>query len=322
MNYPKYVIQAVAEDFERKRSIREQERLSRLYHVYAICPDIFEIDKELSNVGSEIVKATLQGKEGIRERIETIKKRNIYLQHKRALLLSDLGYDKDYTEPKFECKKCNDTGYVGVKLCSCYKNALIMKAYENSGFGNLLKIQSFENFNFNLYSTEEAIEVKKYYDTLYTYSVNFPKDKSSFLFFGGTGLGKTHLTTAIAKKIIDNGYNVVYETSQNIFSDFEYDRYIDRNEKDSPKSLRYFECDLLIIDDLGAELSTAFTNSCLYNLINTRLSKGRPIITSTNLSSKEMRKIYEDRITSRLFGEFTIIPFVGTDYRRKKLKNN
>ena len=322
MNYPKKVTHAVAEDFERKRADRENLRLVRLNQVYSLCPEIAEIDKALSNVGSEIVKATLMGKEGINERISAIREKNLAMQEKRAALLVSLGFDKDYTEPPYECDKCNDTGYLGVKLCSCYKNALILKAYESSGLGNLLKKQSFENFSLDGFEGEEKSRIQQNYNVLSKYADKLDSFSPSIILVGGTGLGKTHLSTAVARKLIDKGYDVVYETAQNIFTDFDRDRFLDRFGGEEPVSYKYLDCDLLIIDDLGSEMVSTFSISCLYNILNTRLNKGKPIIISTNLTGSEVQRLYQDRITSRLFGEFLILPFTGTDYRRKKLKNN
>ena len=322
MNYPKKVTHAVAEDFERKRADRENLRLVRLNQVYSLCPEIAEIDKALSNVGSEIVKATLMGKEDINERISAIREKNLAMQERRAALLIDLGFDKDYTEPPYECDKCNDTGYLGVKLCSCYKNALILKAYESSGLGNLLKKQSFENFSLDSFEGDEKLRIQQNYNILSDYADKLDCSSPSIILVGGTGLGKTHLSTAVARKLIYKGYDVVYETAQNIFTDFDRDRFLDRFGGEEPVSYKYLDCDLLIIDDLGSEMVSTFSISCLYNILNTRLNKGKPIIISTNLTGNEVQRLYQDRITSRLFGEFLILPFTGTDYRRKKLKNN
>ena len=322
MNYPKKVVYAIAEEFEHKRASRETLRLSRINEVYSLCPEIKETDSALSEVGSEIFKATLMGKDGIEERIAKIKEKNLALQAKRAQLLKSIGFPEDYTDPPYECDKCNDSGYIGTKLCPCYKNALIMKAYENSGLGNLLKKQSFENFSLDSFEGDNKKNMELNYSILQKYAEEFDVSCESLLLAGGTGLGKTHLTTAVAKRLIDKGYDVVYETAQNIFTDFDRDRFLDRFGGEEPISYKYLDCDLLVIDDLGAEMVSSFSISCLYNIINTRLNKGKPIIISTNLSSVEIKKMYQDRITSRLFGDFYILPFTGTDYRRKKLKNN
>ena len=155
-------------------------------------------------------------------------------------------------------------------------------------------------------------------DYVKDYIDDFPIMKCNLLFVGGTGLGKTHLSTAIAKALIEKGYNVIYETAQNIFFDFDNDRFRDRFSDSEPESSKYLDCDLLIIDDLGSEAINSFTVSCLYNILNTRLNKGLPIIASTNLNSKEIRSKYHDRITSRLFGEFNIQMFYGNDLRKIK----
>ncbi|MBQ2766264.1 MAG: ATP-binding protein, partial [Clostridia bacterium] len=139
-------------------------------------------------------------------------------------------------------------------------------------------------------------------------------------FCGTTGLGKTHLSTAIAKTLIERGFDVVYDTAQNILSDFEYERF-GRSYGDDSESRtdKYFDCDLLIIDDLGTEMTNQFTVSCLYNIINTRINHSKSMLISTNLTQNEIRERYSDRITSRLFGDFMVMRFVGKDIRLQKL---
>jgi len=147
----------------------------------------------------------------------------------------------------------------------------------------------------------------------------------NLLFIGATGLGKTHLSAAIAGEIISQGYDVVCETAQNFFADFEFERferpYGSREAGDGSKTDKYFECDLLILDDLGTEMTNQFTVSCLYNMMNTRLNRGKAMIINTNLTRDELKKRYADRITSRLFGEFLPLIFMGQDMRSLKLGN-
>ena len=137
-----------------------------------------------------------------------------------------------------------------------------------------------------------------------------------------TGLGKTHLSSACAKAVIDRGFDVVYESAQNIFSDFEYERFNRGYNTDAQneKTARYFETDLLIIDDLGTEVTNQFTTACLYNIVNTRMCTGKGMIINTNLKKEELVAKYQDRITSRLFGEFEICLFMGKDIRSQKLR--
>jgi DNA replication protein DnaC len=163
---------------------------------------------------------------------------------------------------------------------------------------------------------EQVLETARRYVGL------FSDEKSqNLLFFGQTGLGKTHLSSAIAKSLIDRGFDVLYETAQNLFGDFEDERFnrTYNTGMDEKKTDRYFECDLLIIDDLGAELSNQFTASCLYNLINTRQNAGKSCIINTNLTLNEIEKRYSQRIFSRLCGQYQVLQFTGRDVRMMKL---
>ena len=145
-------------------------------------------------------------------------------------------------------------------------------------------------------------------------------DKKNLLLYGLTGLGKTHLSAAIAARLIRRGYDVVYETAINLFGTFERERFMRDDRNGRRESERYFDCDVLIIDDLGTELSNQFTATVLFNVINTRLCRGSATIINTNLSQKEIRERYDGRTSSRIFGEFRPLPFVGTDYRLLKLE--
>ena len=318
MSYSKEIVEAVFSDFDKKRKNNEHQRNLRLLEAYRVAPELKAIDYELSSTGLQVLGASLQGKEGLEERLASIKQRNKELQEKRASILKENGFDTDYTDIKYECDKCQDQGYVNEKMCSCLRTALVTKQLEASGVGQLILAQSFENFDVSLYPENARREMCCIYDDLKGYAENFTKSSPNLLFVGGTGLGKTHLSTAIAKTVIEKGYYVIYETATNIFSDFENDRFRDRYSGEEPVSSKYMECDLLIIDDLGTEVITNFTVSCLYNLINTRLNKKLPIILSTNLISKEIVKLYNDRITSRLFGDFEIKRFSGCDNRKIK----
>ena len=318
MSYSREIVEAVFSDFEKKRTANESRQKMRLLEAYNRIPELRALDSELSSTGLQIFAASVRGKEGLEERLSAIRAKNDQLQSKRDALLKDNGFEPDYTDMKFDCDKCKDQGYVNGKMCPCLKNALVTKQLEASGVGQLISGQSFENFALDMYPEADREQMACLFDDLKSYAQDFSKDSPNLLFVGGTGLGKTHLSTAIAKAIIEKGYYVIYETATNIFSDFENDRFRDRYNGEEPISKKYMECDLLIIDDLGTEVITNFTISCLYNLINTRLNKKLPIILSTNLNSAEIRKLYNDRITSRMFGDFEIKVFKGNDIRKIK----
>ncbi|MBQ7906774.1 MAG: ATP-binding protein [Clostridia bacterium] len=317
MSFLKKNVIAVHDEFENRRRLNESEANMRLAQVYDKIPEIIDIDNQLSKTGTEIMAVAMQGKDGLKERLDEVKAKNLALQEKRCALLVANGFDSNYTDIKYRCELCNDYGFADGKMCKCYRAALVEKQLESSGIGNLLKTQSFDSFSLEYY--EDKGEMERLVNYLKDYIRDFDKDKENLLFVGGTGLGKTHLSTSVARELIERGYNVVYETAQNIFSDFDKDRFRDRFDEDAEiLGDRYLEADLLIIDDLGVEMVSGFTKACLYNIINTRLNKNLPIIASTNLKGAEIQKLYDDRITSRLFGDFTIKKFVGSDIRKLK----
>lgn len=301
------------------------ESLKRELH--AVCPELKEIDGALSECSLKLFAESLKGGGDLAERIEKIKSENAILQEKRKKCLSVHSLPEDITEPKYECKNCNDSGYAGGKMCGCLKGRLTTARIEYSGIGQLIRTQSFESFNVNYQSADKIAfaETKRIYDRCLSYANTFGgEDKNkdnrndSLLFMGKTGLGKTHLSTSIAKRVIERGFEVVYDTASNIMSDFEAVHF-----KNGERGMtdKYFECDLLIIDDLGTEMQTSFTLSTLYNIINTRINRAKGTIINTNLTRDELRKRYEERITSRLFGEYKPILFKGGDVRMLKLKN-
>lgn len=288
-------------------------------------PAVAEIDARLSDTGMKIFEASarLHG-DALEKEIERLKNENAEMLKRRASLLSFHGYPTDYSDVKYECELCSDSGFVGIKMCRCMKEKLIMAGYESSGIGNLIKTKTFENFDPSYQKGDPSAteNAKMIYGFCKNYAESFGEGSQNLLFIGGTGLGKTHLSAAITGKVISQGHDVVCETAQNFFSDFEFERFnrpYGRDDGVESKTERYFDSDLLIIDDLGTELSNQFTVSCLYNIINTRLNRGKPIIINTNLTRDELKKRYSDRITSRLFGEFLPIVFLGRDIRELKL---
>lgn len=309
-----------------RRSQAEADALRRLESIHAKIPEIAKIDAELAKTGARVFEACCLGSDGVAERIERIKSENLALQSRRAAILIENGYPADYTEPRYFCKKCSDTGYDGTKMCECKSRELVLAGYESSGMGELLKTQSFESFSLDYYKYDpQAYATMKHtYEAAKLYAENFTagKNNGNLLFIGATGLGKTHLSTSIAREVISKGFDVKYDTIQNIITDFEQKQFHTKGDisQDDDPTERYFECDLLIIDDLGTELTNQFTLSCLYNLINTRINRALSMIISTNLSPTDLRRRYAERITSRLFGEFLALPFAGGDVRAAKLR--
>ena len=307
------------------KAIRAQEAaLIRKRELGMRFPEIKEIDDALSQTGLRIFEATVRYKgEKLESEISAIKEENAVLLQKREELLVKYGIPTDYSDVKYKCAECSDSGFVGINMCKCMKAKLVMAGYESSGIGSLVKIKTFDNYIPTYQKDKNAVENAEMIVTFCRhYAETFGDKAQNLLFIGGTGLGKTHLSAAITGTVVRRGYDVVCETAQNLFSDFEYERFgrgYNRDENEESRTDKYFDCDLLIIDDLGTEMGNTFTVSCLYNIINTRLNKGKAVIINTNLTRDDLRKRYDERITSRLFGEFLPIMFTGRDMRELKL---
>ena len=278
-----------------------------------ISPEIREIDAELSGTGLLLFKTACMGGD-----ITPIRERNSALMDKRKKLLVALGYPEDYTDVHYTCKICSDTGFVGTKMCTCLKQLLITKNIQSSGMGNLIDKQSFDNFNLDAYRSNPEVRARmeRNLKIAKAFADNFARHHDNLLLIGTTGTGKTHISTAIAKTIISQGFDVLYDSVQNIINDFEADKFRSGYSQTEPAGAKYLECDLLIIDDLGAEFISQFSVSALYNLINTRQNKGLSTIISTNLSGPELAGKYDGRIYSRIIGaDYTVLRFEGNDYR-------
>ena len=304
--------------FRLKRERAQTRSIERKKELHNVLPEVAEIDARLSATGSEILSAVMtKEKEAAKEKIEKIRKENESLRERRRRILIQNGYPGDYSDIKYECEKCADSGYVDIDMCSCMKSAIAKARLSDSELGRLSALQSFENFDFGYYSGEERKRMEYNYSCLRSFAENFnSKSTESWLLVGDTGLGKTHLSTAVGVTVIRRGYNVIYKTVQAVIDDFE-DVQFKGGSMDEIR--RYYDCDLLIVDDLGAEMTNQFTVSCIYNVINTRINKQKPTVFSTNLKQSELRERYADRITSRLFGEYTPLVFKGTDVRRQRL---
>lgn len=311
-NYDNYI--KVKDEIEKRRISARALADSRSEIVRCESEEIREIDEELSGTGMKLFAAACRG-----EDITPLKKRNLELVAKRRAAIVKLGYPEDYTDVHYSCTECSDTGFVGgTRMCRCFREALIKANIASSGIGGLIDKQSFENFDLSWYKYDESVytKMKANLAAAKSYVKNFAKKKDNLLLIGKTGTGKTHISTSIAREIISLGYNVVYDSTQNIIADFEADRFKSGYGSYEPRSERHLECDLLIIDDLGTEFSNQFTVSCLYNLLNTRQNRGLATIISTNLSPDELAKKYEDRIYSRIIGSgCRVLSFVGKDRR-------
>lgn len=319
MGYNREDYVRIKNEYSRKYIIARQRADERKNELYAKLPEVKQIDAVLAGTGKDIMAVIISGAKNTDEQIERLKERNDKLLARRGEALIAAGYPEDYSDVKYECEKCGDTGYANMKICECMKRALVLAGYESSGLGGLIRTQSFENFSLDYYRSGGAnyANMEMFLTGLKHFAEGFDENTyRNYLLMGSTGLGKTHLSTSVAKAVIDKGYDVLYVSAVGMIGDFESRRFGNGEERDTE---RYYSADLLIIDDLGTEVINQFTVSCLYDVINSRINNRRCTFINTNLTKKEIEEKYSERITSRLFGEYYPLPFSGTDIRKQKM---
>ena len=300
----------------------EKEREKRHAEVKSNIPDFEEYEKQMAQSGLAVLNAISMGKDA-KKYIEELSEVNLRIQKFIKDELTKHGYPEDYLETPYTCKKCEDFGYKHGKVCSCridLLNKLTLADLHNS---SPARNCTFENFSLDYYSGADevwGVDAKERMSQILEYCKNYAEDfdenSGSLYFHGATGLGKTHLSLAIANVVAANGYNIIYGSAQSLLSELEKE-YFSYNKTDEFKE-KLYGCDLLIIDDLGSEFSTQFTLTQIYEVINQRLNLSKPTIISTNLSDVELEKRYEQRVASRIIGHYTALLFVGKDVRQIK----
>ncbi len=300
----------------RNKNIIEAENRRKVF--YKETPRAYEIEKELCNTATAVGRAIVN-KIDTKTQLEELKVKNLALQEELKTLLLKSSLDENYLEPNFDCKKCSDKGLIDGKICSCYKTLLRDITFEDLNKLSPLSLSSFDTFSVDYYDTQEVNGISprekmtKILEYCKEYTKSFNQSSPSLLIQGGTGLGKTHLSLSIANELINIGYGVVYFSAPNLIQKLEQEHFSKNLEEETLAQL--INCDLLILDDLGTEFNTQFSNSTIYNLFNTRLSSNKPIIISTNLNLNELEKQYSQRFVSRIIGNCVKMNFVGKDIR-------
>lgn len=318
MAYTREIYEKAASVLADRKEHAENEAKERHEQVVALHPELADIDKELSQAGLAVIKAL--GMNGDAEKyINALAKKNLETQAKREGLLASVGKPKDYLKPKYFCEKCSDTGFINGKICDCHLKLLKQISFEQLCKNSQLRLSSFESFSLDYYKgNSDRDRMTQILKTCKQYAETFDLFSTSLYFYGNTGLGKTHLSLAIANAVIGKGFSVVYGSAQNLLSKLEREKFGRCDTPDGTTENMLLSCDLLIIDDLGAEFSTAFTVSAIYNIINSRICSEIPTIINSNFSFDELEKRYTDRVTSRIIGNYACVEFCGDDIRQLK----
>lgn len=310
---------SVKEELWAKFSLRHAEAVwqaaERRERIYREHPVLLQMDQEITEAGSRYCIAMAHSGDA-----EAAKRELEALQQKRTTFLASVHAD---LEPHFQCENCKDTGMGPEGMCECFRRELIAENFRNSNLDRALTNQSFENFDLSLYSDEAKggllsprDNMKRILEQCKAYVQNFEREEKHLLFTGATGLGKTFLSTAIARELLEKGKSVIYISAPEFVRRMEAVRFHDSEEE----MQQFFSCDLLILDDLGTENRTTYTMATLADIIDYRLRTNKKIIFSTNLNLDAIQKAYDERVVSRLVGHFTYCYFYGDDLRIKAFK--
>jgi DNA replication protein DnaC len=320
MPYSENVLRRARERLAAEKREAEEQTARRRSEAFAQFPRLKQIETELRITMADAMAACFQKNGDPQAAIAEIKEKNLALQREREWILEAADLGADYLDDQPVCPTCGGSGYVGEKMCDCLRE--LCRQEQKKELSSLLGgRESFDTFRLSYYSdrpdptygVSPRENMKSVLRDVQNYAANFvPGQSGSMLFSGGTGLGKTFLSACVARAVADRGASVVYDTAVRLFADFEAEKF--GNDPNKPTE-KYLLCDLLIIDDLGTEMTTQFTQSALYTVINTRLMAKRATIISTNLSMQDIRARYSPQIVSRLMGTFEDVYFFGDDIR-------
>jgi DNA replication protein DnaC len=315
-------------EYEASRERASEAAAARREEIYTKLPRLRAIDKHLCELGLSLARLALSGDahaiEAARIESDALKKERLSLMGKKYA---------DYFEPVFACKNCGDTGYISdapgspVIQCACLKQRLIDEYYSLSNLREVLRDENFDTFDIRLFSEKivenEGLSPRANMEINFRIAISFVQkfddEFQNILFYGETGLGKTFLSHCIAKDLLDTGRTVLYLTVPRLCRVIEDSRF-NRESLAAPDEMleAVDTVDLLVLDDLGAEISTVITSAALFGIINQRLLARKSTVISTNLTPRELASQYSERIVSRFQGNYQIIKFFGEDIREKK----
>ncbi|SDX86211.1 ATP-binding protein [Eubacterium barkeri] len=279
--------------------------------LYARIPALANLDAEIDLAGVAYTRARISGDPQAKAIFDATVAE---LDCQKKAILTDNGIPEDYLTPHYHCKQCQDTGYVDGRMCSCLHRLLSEASFSRYDLKPQARHENFDTFSLAVYPEAYTDHYRGIHQVFKAYCSDFKAVSENYLFTGKPGLGKTFLSNCIVNALIQQDYDIIYITAGHLV------KLVQENMHDPTASVQelyqaLLACDLIIIDDLGAEYATAFSGSQLFDIINTRILGGGPMIISTNLTPKQIFTQYDERLSSRIRGNFKTVPFYGDDIR-------
>lgn len=317
--------QEIMRSYEQKQ-LRNHDLLTRHYEeVYERLPEFKALDESISMLSVQYGRRLLNGEDNA---VASLKEELSILRSSKEELLKSAGFPANYLEPVYECADCRDTGYIdGHKKCHCFKKAVSKLLYTQSNLADILTLENFDTFSADYYSDNfvdpktgrTAHEViQDAYRTCREFVRTFHQEHQNLFFYGDVGVGKTFLSNCVARDLIEAGFSVLYFSAPALFNTLAHHTF-DKNDIDAQNMYEFiYDCDLLIIDDLGTEYTNSFVSSQFFSCINERLLSRRSTVISTNLSLDSLANLYTERAFSRITSNYIMLKLIGDDIRIKK----
>lgn len=310
---------SIVRTYEEKQNKNRHKLEKRRTSVYEKVDGYKELEDSIASISVEQGRKLLSGDESALADLKHLIKN---LSESKATLLISAGFPADYLNPIYDCPDCKDTGYIDSKKCHCFKLAEITLLYEQSNIRKMLEKENFSTLSYEYYKGEDLARFKDNVDTCKKFTKNFNLNYHNLFFYGTVGTGKSFLSGCIAKELIENGYSVIYFSASGFFETLSQYSFDYKNKEELRELYEdLYKCDLLIIDDLGTELTNNFVTSQLFSCLNERHLGKKSTIISTNLSLEDLRNRYSDRIFSRITSNYEICKFSGQDIRIYKKLN-
>ena len=299
--------------YEEKQRQNRLETERRRDYIYEQFPKYRELEDKTASLSVEHGKKLLSGDETALDRL---RESLAALKDQKKQILLDAGLPADYLEPVFSCPDCRDTGYIDREKCHCLRQAEISLLYEQSGLQEMLANNNFSLLSYEYHSGEDLSHFEKAVENCKNFIKNFDSDYHNLFFYGTVGTGKSFLSGCVAKELMDQGHSVIYFGATGLFDLLSSTSFDTKNREERQNTYAdLYQCDLLIIDDLGTELTNQFTASQLFSLLNERNIGRKATIISTNLSLRELQDRYSDRSFSRITSNFEVCKLTGADIR-------
>ncbi len=315
----------IMRDYQRQQALNRQEQTERTEEIYSRFPEFSQIDAEIASASTSCARALLL--DGSCS-VDDLRGRISRLSERKTAILKAAGYPSDYLEMRYRCSDCQDTGYIGTEKCHCFRQAIIDLLYMQSNLREVLQTENFSTFSMDYYSRRitdpvtgltAAQTARRAVDECKRFVKDFDQKFENIFLYGDTGLGKTFLSHCIAHELLNSTHSVVYFSSFRLFELFADSAFGRRDDaKQNELEQHIFECDFLIIDDLGTELVNSFVSSQLFLVLNERILRRKSTLISTNLALSTFADTYSERVFSRISSNYIMLKLIGDDIRLQK----